>query len=297
MKPIVYFLLLAVLLIGCEGNSGTINHKIKYTTSTTNLKASVADAPDRYTNLGTYITSITPRYFGARISVMMYQDQWQQEGSHMISYLEGHDNDPNFQSKIDVDFTGNEVNTYTPVLYGDKFDGLFRQKEVTFDYFYLVPDFFEQEFEIPAGYGNLTIIGQNGTYSTDPGTGKRYIKIYQHPLLEPVFGYPNQQPYAYFFGNTDRTYVVNKECLNLPSSEDLPGGGQHCIIRSSHFTPITVTMPDDGETIEMYSTISFDTQNLIQVYAGNDNTPYTVDDWFVFAPNFWERITVNLEVR
>lgn len=297
MKPVIYLLLIAVILIGCESNSGTIIHKIKYTTSTPDLKSSAGTTAERYTGLGTYVTSITPRYFGARISVMMYQDQWQQSGANMISYLEGHDNDPNWQSMLLVNFSNNQETSYTPVLYGDMYKNLFRQKVVTFKYFYLVPDYFEQEFEVPAGYGTNNIIGHNGTYTTEPGTGKRYIKITQQPLLEPVFGYPNQQPYAYFFGNTDQTSVVNRELLDLPQSEDYPCGGQHCIVRSSHFTPFTVTMPDEGETIEMFSTISFDTQNLIQVYAGNDNTPYTADDWFVYAPNFWERITVNLEVR
>jgi len=69
------------------------------------------------------------------------------------------------------------------------------------------------------------------------------------------------------------------------------------MIRSNHFTPVTVKMPLDGGTIEMYSTISFDTENLIQVYAGRDNFPYTVDDIFVYAPNYWERLNVKLEVR
>jgi hypothetical protein len=32
-------------------------------------------------------------------------------------------------------------------------------------------------------------------------------------------------------------------------------------------------------------------------YAGNDNIPYTFDDWFTYAPNFWERINVRLEIR
>ncbi len=56
-------------------------------------------------------------------------------------------------------------------------------------------------------------------------------------------------------------------------------------------------MPDDGETIEMFSTISFNTENLIQVYERPDNTPYTQDDWFIYAPDYWERINVTLEIR
>src|SRR5512133_1884997 len=107
MKPVIYLLLSAAILIGCESNSGTIIHKIKYTTSVTDLKSSTGPSEDRYTGLGTYVTSLTPRDFGARLSVMMYQDQWQQEGSHMISYIDGHENDPNFEGFLMVDFSNN----------------------------------------------------------------------------------------------------------------------------------------------------------------------------------------------
>ena len=69
------------------------------------------------------------------------------------------------------------------------------------------------------------------------------------------------------------------------------------MIRSHQFTSLTVTMPEPDETIRMYSTVSFNTDNLIQVYAGRDNTPYTQDDVFTYAPNYWERLKVRLEVR
>ena len=52
-----------------------------------------------------------------------------------------------------------------------------------------------------------------------------------------------------------------------------------------------------GKTIEMVSEISFDTENLIQIYAGQDNIPYTSDGIFLFAPNYWERLIVKLEVN
>jgi hypothetical protein len=41
----------------------------------------------------------------------------------------------------------------------------------------------------------------------------------------------------------------------------------------------------------------FDTHNLIQIYAGEDNIPYTSDDVFIYAPNFWERIQVSVKVQ
>jgi hypothetical protein len=176
------------------------------------------------------------------------------------------------------------------------FDNLFRQKEVTMNFFFWVPDHFEQEFEIPAGYAGVVFAGPMRDTYTDPQTGKRYYKG-THLLPEIIYGYPDHQPWAYVFGGIDRTMMVNRECLEMPSSDEYPGGENHCIVRSNHYTPITVTMPDDGETIEMFSTISFNTENLIQVYEGPDNTSYTEDDWFIYAPNFWERINVTLEIR
>lgn len=297
MKPVVYLFLLASLLLSCNNKTGSIEHKVKYTTEALDLKSGSVEPVSVHTGMGDYITSITPRYFGSKINVLMYLDQYQQQGASMISYVDGHDNDPNFEIAIYVDFSSNQEATYVPILYGDLWNGMFRQKEITFKYFLFAPNYFEQEFEVPAGYGDMQIIGQNGTYTVDPGTGKRFIKIPQQPLLEPIFGAPDHQPWGYFFGNTETTYLFNRECADLPPSEDLPNGGRDCMVRSHQFTPITVTMPDAGETIEMYSTVSFDTENLIQVYAGLDNTPYTADDVFTYAPNYWERLRVRLEVR
>ena len=115
-------------------------------------------------------------------------------------------------------------------------------------------------------------------------------------MCEAIFGYPNQQPWAYFFGNSDSTYLVNQEQINHPISEEFPFG-EKFFIRSNAFQPVTVKMPNSGQTIEMYSTIGFDSENLIQVYAGKDNVPYTQDDVFVYAPKYWERLYVNLEVN
>jgi len=38
-------------------------------------------------------------------------------------------------------------------------------------------------------------------------------------------------------------------------------------------------------------------RNLIQVYAGADEVAYTNDDVFVYAPSFWERLNVKLEIK
>jgi len=79
-----------------------------------------------------------------------------------------------------------------------------------------------------------------------------------------------------------------------------PFGGLLCnrpFIRSHRYTLITVTMPEASESIEMYSAISFINDDLIQVYAGNDGVAYTGDDMFSYAPRYWERVVVRLELR
>ncbi len=57
------------------------------------------------------------------------------------------------------------------------------------------------------------------------------------------------------------------------------------------------TAPLEGETVLMNGVLSFDTNGLIQVYAGADNIPFTSDDIFVYAPKFWERIYSKLEIN
>lgn len=104
---------------------------------------------------------------------------------------------------------------------------------------------------------------------------------------------------AYVFGNTDSTFIYNKEGNTIPASEHWPFGGstKTPIKRSNKYVARTVALPAGGETIEMASTLRFDTQNLIQIYAGQDNILYTSDDIFPYAPNYWESLNVKLEIK
>jgi hypothetical protein len=85
----------------------------------------------------------------------------------------------------------------------------------------------------------------------------------------------------------------------ISPSPDFPfkGDTHASVVRSNKYLLATVTMPQEGETIEMYSTISFYTHNLIQIYTGPDNIAYTSDDLIVYAPNYWERLNVKLEIK
>jgi hypothetical protein len=101
MKNGFIFFLLSGLLLNCE-KGGNILHKIKFTTEVFSVKSPEVEPDSIYSGLGDYITSITPRYFGAKMNILMYLDNWDQwnESTHMISYIDGHDNDPNYEISL-----------------------------------------------------------------------------------------------------------------------------------------------------------------------------------------------------
>jgi hypothetical protein len=302
-KTSICLLLLAVLLQNCgKFKTGKIDYKVKYTTDKSSLKSTKATPDKTYAQFGAYITSLTPHTFTSKIRIMMYLDNWEQSGNstHMISYVDGHDNDPNYEIATYADFSGNQEVSMDPILYStDIYNGIFKQKEIIFNYFYFVPYYFTQEFEIPSQYGEIRMInlGGDAIYSVDAPTGKRTCKVNHDPFVNAIYTQSSHVPFSFVFGNTDSTFIFNKECANVPLSENSPFGGSAPIIRSNKYTPLKVTMPSDGESLIMYSTVSFDTENLIQVYAGIDNIPYTSDDVFVYAPDYWERLHVKLEIK
>jgi len=308
MKTTFCLILIAGLLPGCSKDrvNGDIRHRVQYTTSKTELKTAGVNPDSLYTKFGDYITSVTPYKFTSKINIMCYQDNWNitDNSTHTISYVDGHDNDPRYEIATYADFSNNQEVEITPILYStDKQDGIFKQKEVTLTYFNFCPYYLYQEVEIPTQYKDIPINQfnefYNEPYSCDSVKFGNVLKIKHVPFITRLFQYGNGYPWAYVFGNTDSTFIYNKEGNTVPASEHWPFGGStmNPIIRSNKYIAKTVTMPTGGATIEMISTISFDTEGLIQIYAGQDNKPYTSDDIFLYAPNYWERLKVKLEVK
>ena len=284
--------LLATILISCDKfRTGKIKHKVKYTT--VELKQKKADTDSTFSHLGDLVTTITPTYLLGEIRMLMLLDHWDQWGSntHMFQYQDG--------TYLAVDFSDNEEVEYTPVLHSsDMKNDIFDIDQVTLNYIFFNPSQFIQRFEIPYQYGDIDIIEYgNRTFYVDSITGKRIIEINSNDLIWKAFENQKGIPKFFIIGNTDSTFLVNEEGIYMNASENYPIAGDQCIARSSAFQPVTVKMPNPGQTIEMYSTISFNSENLIQVYAGVDKIPYTQDDIFVYAPKYWERLKVKLEVN
>lgn len=292
--------LIVLLIVSCKKDIGTMIYKGKFTADKMIVKQTNSDT--LYSIFGDYITSITPYHLSGFVSMFMFQDIYTQTdpSSHMIAYVEN--------TNIEVDFSGNDEVEFIPTLHStDIMNGLFEQKETDFRFISFCSNAYKHGFEIPIQYLDLIqnssidfLQGSQFDYTSSPGK----IKVLSTNVMlsyMAMHGNDNSKPYGFnvIFGNTDSSYLYIYNGVNLPESERFPFWDQSNIvnIRSSQYNTQKVIMPGDGETFTMYATLAFDTENLIQVYAGNDNLPYTKDDVFVYAPKFWDRIKIKLEMK
>lgn len=305
MKTLFYILLTIVLLSSCKKDivavlHGTVHYKINFTTDTIILKKSKLDTDSLYTQFGDYITSLTPSKFTANIWTIGYVDKVfspSNNDAQMLQYVEQNSEKLPFDdpSRI-VNFSDNITVAFNPVRYGRvNNDGQFEDKQIDFTYFYFMPRYLYQEVLLPAEYGNVQLnMFSSGSIENN------VLKVRHSEMLNKIF--PNAQTnngFNFFFGNTNSTFVVNPNGETVLTSENNPisDSTQALIIRSNKYTNMIYNAPVSGETIVMNGVLSFDTEDLIQVYAGADNVPYTSDDIFVYAPKFWERIYSKLEIN
>jgi len=308
MKKVIGILILTFFLFSCKKEeSGTIIFKMKYSTSQYNTKSllkSKLDLENFYNGYGDYITSITPHLFIAKFGMLGFQEFYSNPDNtnHMLLFIKGNipDDDP---TKF-ADFTNNAVVNYTPGgLTNDH--GLYDGTQFTFNYFYFFLDYFYQEVNLPEQYDTIDIdmfhhVYANYHYFYDSVIVNNVLKIMHWPFTDHLSNPMNGYPSAFVFGNCDSTFLFNTEGNTIPNySVNWPFGGStiNPIIRSNNYSPITLKTPDSGETKEMIGYVSFDLENLIQIYAGADNIPYNSDDIFIYAPNFWERIKVNVIIE
>jgi hypothetical protein len=310
MKTQFYFLLIIVILSSCKKDVGTVHYKIKFTTNeiiaknAKSLKTTKSVSEDLYPNFGDYITSLTPTKFTAKIWTIGYCDAvivQNSNSSQVLQYIDQNpDNLPIDDPSRFVDFSNNvTVNFDNPVVFGRLRDGILEDKNIDFKYFFFMPYYLYQEITLPAEYEGVSL---NTWLQQDNAVVENNILKTRHsPLMRPIF--PSQPPTLetyFYFGNTNSTFVVNPNREEVPTSVDNPmmyPSTRALIIRSDRYVNTTYHAPDAGETLTMSGTVIFNTTNLIQVYAGADNIPYTSDDVFVYAPKFWERISSRLDIE
>jgi hypothetical protein len=314
MKKLISLVLILLLVYSCKKQTGTVLYKIKFTTNEVQLsgadtyldknlsKAKSQNADSFYNQFGDYITSLTPSKFTSRIWTIGYIDKvivQTNNSANMLQYIEqnGEKLSADDPSRT-VDFSNNNVVSFNPVIYGRvNNDNQFEDPQIDFKYFYFLPFDLYEELQLPSQYQNVHL-----NMFPDNSIVNNTLKVNHQEMLRKVFPNANVNGMIYFiFGNTDSTFVVN------PNREIVPGASENnpiafsnvsdLVIRSHKYSNMIYNAPSEGETIVMNGTLSFNTQDLIQVYSGADNIPYTSDDVFVYAPKFWERIYSNLDIN
>ncbi|MEI7501170.1 MAG: hypothetical protein WCK84_12070 [Bacteroidota bacterium] len=314
MKRAIFLLAILCILFGCkkkEKEGGKLECTMTYnilnnTKVGNNIKANNEIMIDRYSQFGDYITSITPsRFVGKFLHIRL--TNWH-EG------MDQHFNIDFFNNQLDLaspqrlaDFSNNSSVSFTP-------EGINVSDKKELIYFIAVCLFLYQEFELPVQYESFSgkilqyLNCEGGVNNNFDGifigaerTGC-FVKASHENFMAPIFdqnwpGFTGNCPvtgHTYVFGNTDSTFIFDNGPDGTQTNNN-PMGQPGYIIRSSNFNPITISAIPVGETKTIKGTMSFNTTDLIQIYAGKDNIPYTMDDYFVYAPNFWERISVTLE--
>ena len=255
-----------------------------------------------FSQFGNLIGTITPTGVTAKFLTIRYSndnDTW----PTTVDVINGNwtQDDP----RRFADFTNGNSVEVTPDIFGNVgHDGWFAEGNVVLKYLGIFPEYLLFEFTLPDQYNSVQL---QINYFPDQGVGLpegfsdlaersgNTMKCLSYYFLQHEYAGAANSPGNYIFGGTDSCYLVSAN--NPPSWEkcslvNMAGGAY--VARSNIYVTPTLT-PPGGSTKIITTTISFDSQNLIQVYSGKDNIPYTSDDIFTFPPKFWERFSITLE--
>lgn len=315
MKKAFYFLIIIFLASCSKDDGGKLVCNMTYNL-TNEMKASLHkkaySTSDRYTQFGNYITSVTPDKFLIKFLSLKLCNTWENQNNN-LEIIDNNKLDWTSTDRI-ADFSENS--TVSIAIDGNI------PTDLEMIYLVSIPMFYYQEFELPEQYSGFTIDMDGSTNlaclsfggasnidypAANDGIGGikegRIVKGGNNPLMAPIFdenwidvilnGFPGnfpEWPRTAVFGNTNSTFIYS----STGTSIDDPLGTGGDIIRSNKFNSITLQAIPEGETKTITGIMTFNTAELIQIYAGKDNIPYTSDDVFVYAPKFWERISVIL---
>jgi len=311
MRKLLWIISLVIILSGCKKEGGrlvcTMTYNLSNTKKTELITKYNSELPrDRYTQFGDFITSITPDRFMGKFLHLYLSNQFLSEWELFIDFF---DNQLDIADPIRLaDFSNNSSVSFNPEAVNIREDALLH-------YFMAVCLFWYQEFELPEQYENLSLPllqylyfpGVTVEHFDGPSIGSekigRLVKAGHYDLMAPVFdpnwtGFQGQYPvtaHHYVFGNTDSTFVFYPEEQYERTVDNPMAENDVYIVRSNKYTPVTINRIPEGEIRTIRGIMSFNTTDLIHIYAGADNIPYTSDDIFVYSPNFWERISVTLE--
>jgi hypothetical protein len=292
MKYLFLFILGLFLYWGCKKEKyGNTHLKIKATSNAYTSKRSLKRSVElRYTQFGDFITSLTPDSFIGEFYNVSYRKDSMLENAPTIMNLIQHFNQEN---PTRVDFIKNPTITVIPKLYGgttpffenEDGQGGFYTVDVTFKILSMQMGL-KQEIKLPQEYANikLTQFVNFPQYSSQSGNVLTSSLYPMNKIVSELEAFNNT--ISLYFGQTDSTYTSYRSFLGNAIGPN---------IRSSKYEEWTMKPPINGINKSYISTIGFSNDNIIQLYAGADNIPYTSDDVVVLEPKFWERVYVYVD--
>lgn len=300
-------LLFAVLFAGCSRNEGLdLKFKAIYTSEpaiekSSSLKSGTGQtaATGDYTQFGDFLGSITPAKVTAAFNTIRFVDRKDSEpGMPTMLEIIGV-NWPFDDPRRFADFTNGNTLEVVPEIYGNvDTDGWFVDNDIRMKYLFILPQEFVLEIDLPENISESNFGSYQGVYFDKQGNKlKCGIEFLLYHVVNEGYDIKNGiYLRGFVFGETETSYIVRQN--NIPTgdvAELITQAQPHSVVRSSRYVSPVLYPPDKGETKIITTTISFDSEDIIQHYAGADNTPNTWDDILVFVPNFWERFSVVVE--
>lgn len=314
MKHILLIFICCLLLSACKKNDddnyipGKIVTQVNYKGSIDNsvlknsyLKETVPNS--LYTRFGDYVTSLTPKVFKAKFHCIRYVDEL-----NVFNQIELLNNNlPGMDPLRYADFTNNSTVSMEPTLNGALGnDGASFTNTIEFKYFYFRINYFYQEIQLPEQYNSIETLDQfhfANVYEDNENIqfwctrANNLLSARYRLFMIPLYEHAQRAPDAFVFGGTDSSYILNLFTQPHDFPNNLPYDGDY-IIRSKNYIAIKyIPAQSSNKSTLINATIKFDYNNLIQIYAGPDNIPYTKDDVFVYEPNYYNRLTVDVIIQ
>ncbi|MFO7658460.1 MAG: hypothetical protein R6W78_15490 [Bacteroidales bacterium] len=293
MKTLFILFVGIILFVSCKKEKyGNVKQEIKCTSgklTTKNVKSMKSSQELKYVQFGDFITSLTPVSFVGELSVVRFHAENDDFSSKMTlvmrqSYF---GEDP-----VYADFSNNSTISVVPELNGDMMtnpdgQGGFFRNPVTFKMLWIDMGL-SLSLELPVEYTHVTLNQFNYPSELSKKNG-RILTTTLTPLNQIVSELAELGSTINFvFGLSDSTYISKDSFLAVPAYPH---------VRSSKYTQWIMSPPLEDEVKTYVSTIEFINDDIIQIYAGADNIPYTSDDIIVLEPKFWERINVYVDER
>lgn len=283
-----------VLNAACKKNKNrNVNQKFS-TTKIDNLLVQRVDSQEvkYHSQFGDFIISITPDSFIGNLWNARYFNETDVEdfGGYGQIVLIGPD--ANTPQGLTINFQRDSTINISPKLIGNVYTnpdgtgGFFKEADVIFDMFYISMGF-RMSISLPSNYSGVQL-KQFRNQGTEASQSGMFLRTSQFPLTQAI---PKLKTFGrnidYYFGRVDSTYIGEKPIAVFGSSPCL---------RSKRYTTWTLEEPEPGHTNTIISTLGFNFDKIVHLYAGMDNIPYTEDDIVVFEPDFWERLYVQVQV-